>query len=322
MTVPTNTFTTYTALGQAEDFSNVINIVTAEQVPFQASVQTGTAYAKFHQWQTDDIPSAANQAVIEGDTLTAASISPTTVLGNYCQINSQALTVSRTEQVVQKYGRADEQAYQLMRIGTLMRQRAEVTLVGTNLAYSAGSVSAGRQAAGVLAYIYSNVDKASDGSNPNGTGSNARTDGTPRPLTQTLFFNVITKCMQAGSTPNLVLCSPYNMYQIQKFDNYTTKMQATEGTLKGTFDAVLTPIGLIQVRYDAWMRSGARSDAVSELMILDTNFWRICTLDPLSIRNYAQTGDTVPPQYMVQEYTLESSNQKASGLVADLNPGS
>ncbi len=322
MTVPTNTYTTYTALGQAEDFNNTISIVVQEQVPFQASVDSGTAYAKYHQWQTDAIATVGNQAVIEGDTIAAQVTVPTTVLANYCQINLQAITVSNTEEQVRKYGRGSEVAYQMMKIGVLLKLRLERTMIGTNLGYSAGNLTTGRQAAGVLAYIKTNVSKAGNGSNPAGTGADARTDGTPRALTQALFDSVMQQCAQSGATPNLVLASPFNMTQIQKFDNYTTKMQSVNGTLDGVFDAINTPFGLVQVRFDNQMRSAASPtpDLVSELMILDTNFWAIKYLRPISVQEYAKTGDTVDPKYMVQEFTLEALNEKSSGLVADLTP--
>lgn len=318
MTIPTNTYTTYTALGQAEDFNNAISIVVQEQAPFQSSVGQGTAYAKFHQWQTDVIATPSNVVTIEGDTIAATAVTPTAVIANYTQIQLQAVSVTLTEEQVRKYGRGSEMAYQLMKIGIFLKLCMERTMVGTNLAYAAGSTTVGRQSAGVLAYIATNVSKASDGTNPTGNGTDARTDGTVRPLTQALFNTVMQQCAESGATPNLVLASPFNMGQIQKFDNYQTKMQMVDGTLQGVIDAIATPFGLVQVRYDNQMRSSFNSNTTSELMILDTNFWRVLYLRPLSINDYAKTGDTVDPKYMVHEFTLEALNQKSSGLVADL----
>lgn len=318
MTVPTNTYTTYTAAGQAEDFNNAISIVVQEQAPFQTSVGQGTVYARFHQWQTDVIKTPANNPQIEGDTIAASSITPTSVIANYTQIQLDAIQISLTEETVRKYGRGSEMAYQLMKSGIYLMLSKERTLVGTNLGYSAGSISSGRQCASVLAYLKTNVSKASDGTNPTGDGTNARTDGTPRPLTQTLFNTVMQECAESGATPNLVLASPFNITQIQKFDNYQTKMQEVDGTLRGTIDAIQTPFGLVQVRFDNQMRSAFNSGTTSELMILDTNFWNVLYLRPLSIMEFNKTGDTVDPKYMVHEFTLEALNEKSSGLVADL----
>lgn len=318
MTVPTNTYTTYTAAGQAEDFSNAINIVVQEQAPFQLSVGKGTAYARFHQWQTDVIKTPSNSPQIEGDTLAGSAITPTVAIGNYTQIQLDAIQISQTEETVRKYGRASEMAYQLMKSGIYLKLSMEKTLVGTNLAYSAGSITTGRQCAGVLAYIKTNTSIGAGGANPTGNGTDARTDGTVRPLTQSLFNSVMESCANNGAVPNLILASPFNMGQIQKWDNYQTKMQAVDGTLKGTFDAILTPFGLLQIRYDAQMRSAFNSSTTSELLILDTNFWEIDYLRPLSIMEFAKTGDTVDPKYMVQEFTLEAKNEKSSGGVFDL----
>ncbi len=318
MTIPTNTYTTYTALGQAEDFNNVISIVVQDRAPFQSSVGTGTAYAKFHQWQTDVIATPSNLVTIEGDTIAATAVTPTAVVGNYCQIGLRAVSVTNTEETVRKYGRSSEMAFQIMKIGIFLKLCMERTLVGTNLAYSAGSATVGRQAAGILAYIATNVDKASDGTNPTGNGTDARIDGTVRTLTQTLFNSVMQKCAEAGAEPNLVLASPFNLNQIQKFDNYQTKMQMVDGTLKGIIEAIQTPFGLVQLRFDNQMRSAANSATTSEIAVIDTNFWRVLYLRSLSVLDYAKTGDTVDPKYMVQEFTLEALNQKSSGLIADL----
>jgi hypothetical protein len=60
---------------------------------------------------------------LEGDDATYATLSPTTVLGNYCQISRKTVQISNTYDVVKKYGRKSEVAYQLMKAGKELKRK-------------------------------------------------------------------------------------------------------------------------------------------------------------------------------------------------------
>lgn len=318
MALVTDAFTTYTAVGKAEDVINKIAIVTQLKVPGVAAIGRVPALAKIHQWQTDVIGTPVSTGKLEGDVFAATAVTPTVQLINYTMIQSIAVQITRTEQKVRKYGRANEMAYQLMKIGEQLQLQTEKCLFGVNRGYTAGAAATIPLAASILAYLVTNVDKASDGSNPAGTGADARTDGTVRPLTQTLFNNVMVKCAESGAEPSLVLASPFNMQRIQTFDNNQTKFQSVDGTLKGIIEYVQTPFGVVGCRYDNQLRSAYNSSTTSELIVLDPNFVNLAELDPIHIQDFAKTGDTVDPKAMVHEFTLEVMNEKACGLVADL----
>jgi hypothetical protein len=54
-----------------------------------------------------------------------------------------------------------------------------------------------------------------------------------------------------------------------------------------------------------------------DALILEMDYWAVAFLRDFSLQNPAQTADA-DQRFMVAEYTLESRNEKASGLVTDL----
>ena len=109
MTVPTGTFQAHSAIGQREDLTDVIYSISPTETPFMSSIGKTKATAVFHEWQTDSLAAATtNNAAVEGDDATAATLSATVRLGNYCQIVQKTVQVSGTLEAVNKAGRKSE----------------------------------------------------------------------------------------------------------------------------------------------------------------------------------------------------------------------
>lgn len=62
MAVVTNTFTTYAAIGQREDLSDVIDMISPTDTPFYSMLKKSKCSARFFEWQTDALAGAANNA--------------------------------------------------------------------------------------------------------------------------------------------------------------------------------------------------------------------------------------------------------------------
>lgn len=76
-----------------------------------SSIGKGRATAVYHEWQTDSLASAnTSNAAVEGADATAATLSPTTRIGNYTQIVQKTIQVSGTLESVDKAGRKSEKA--------------------------------------------------------------------------------------------------------------------------------------------------------------------------------------------------------------------
>ena len=69
MALPTNTLTTYTAIGNREDLSDDIYRIDPTSTPFMSGIdKAGAATAVVHEWQTQALASVDTaNAVLEGD---------------------------------------------------------------------------------------------------------------------------------------------------------------------------------------------------------------------------------------------------------------
>ena len=134
MALPANTFTTYSAVGNREDLSDVITRIDPTDTPFMTGIEKTKATAVNHEWQTQALAAVAtNNAVLEGDDATTDAVTATVRLGNICQISDKVARVTGTQQAVEHAGRDDELAYQEMLKGLELKRDMETLLVGVNV---------------------------------------------------------------------------------------------------------------------------------------------------------------------------------------------
>ena len=86
MAIVTNTFQTYQAVGRREDLQNTIYNIAPSDVPFMSMIGRGKAANTLHEWQTDTLAAAANNAQVEGDEYAFGAVTPTVRLANQTQI--------------------------------------------------------------------------------------------------------------------------------------------------------------------------------------------------------------------------------------------
>ena len=126
MALPTNTFATYSAVGNREDLSDMIYRIDPTDTPFMSAIEKAKASAVNHEWQTQALAAANTaNAQLEGDDATADATTPTVRLGNICQISRKVPQVSGTQQAVEHAGRDNEMAYQEMLKGLELKRDME-----------------------------------------------------------------------------------------------------------------------------------------------------------------------------------------------------
>ena len=312
MAQPTNTFDTYDSVGEREDLSDVIYSISPTDTPFLSSAAKTKATAVLHEWQTDSLAAAStSNAVIEGDEATADSMSATTRLSNSCQIMDKVITISGTQEAVDKAGRASELAYQIAKAAKELKRDMEATLTG-NQAEVAGNASTARKFGSLGSWIASNDVMSAAGSPASGgAGNTARTDGTQRVFTEAQLKSVIKSVWNAGGDPQIVMVGPFNKQKLSGFTGNSTRFDAgADATLYTSVDVYASDFGQLQVVPNRFSRD-------RDAYVLDMNFFGIAFLRDFSMHELAKTGDTEKRQLLV-EATLESRNEAASGLVADL----
>ncbi len=220
MAIVSNTFLTYSAKGIREDLSNVITNIAPEETPYMSNIGRQNVSNSLFEWQTDTLAAAAANAQLEGDDVASFdAVTATVRLQNYAQISRKTIILSATEEVVNKAGRRSELAYQIAKRGSELKRDQEFVMLNGGIAVAGDSTTA-RVTASLGAFVKTNTDKQTNGTDPSYTTlpNSARTDGNVRTFTETILKNVIQKVWTAGGTPKILMCGPVNKQRVSGFD--------------------------------------------------------------------------------------------------------
>ena len=314
MALPTNTFTTYAAVGNREDLSDMIYRIDPTDTPFMTACEREKATAVNHEWQTQALASVDTaNAVLEGDDATTDAATPTVRLGNVCQISDKVARVTGTQQAVEHSGRDDELAYQEMLKGLELKRDMETLLVGVNVAKVAGSDAVARKTASILSWIKSNTSKGAGGADPaaaDGTGT--RTDGTQRAFTEANLKAVLQSIWNSGGKPDTIMLGGFNKQVMSTFTGRATPTEETKSKkIVAAVDAYESDFGTVKVVPNRFQRA-------RDVLVLEIDKWAVAYLSGRKMISIplAKTGDSDRRQ-MLSEYALEARNEKASGGVFD-----
>jgi hypothetical protein len=311
-------FKTYAAAGLREDLTDVIYDISPQDTPIMSSIGKGKAAAVYHEWQTDSLAAATfGNALVEGADATAATLSPTTRVGNYTQIVGKTIQISGTLESVDKAGRKSEKAYQLAK-GSAEIKRDIEAIITANQGRTAGDTNTARKMGALLSWIKTNTNKRETtvtGSDPTTIGESTRGDGTTRTFTETLLKDVVQKVFTSGGTPSLLVVPPAGKQKVSSFEGIAQHRINTQGTGKVTIlagaDLYQSDFGVLQVVPDRFMRT-------RDALVLDPEYAAMAYLRPFQTNELAKTGDSEKTQILA-ELTLEVRNEAAHGIIADLN---
>jgi hypothetical protein len=317
MTIVTNTFTTFDAKGIREDLSNIITNIAPEETPYMSNIGRESISNSLFEFQTDTLAAAAANKQLEGDDVASFDAVVATVrMQNYAQISRKTIVLSATEEVVNKAGRRSELAYQIAKRGSELKRDQEFTMLNGAVA-AAGNTTTARGTASLGAYIKTNVDKASDGTNPSYTTlpNSARTDGTVRTFTETILKNVIQQVWAAGGMPKILMTGPVNKQRVSGFAGIASSRFNIDGgdrpaTIVGAADVYVSDFGNVQVVPNRFQRE-------RDAWVLDPEYAKMVTLRPYQNIDLAKTGDATKKLLLV-EWGHKVLAENAHGLAADL----
>jgi hypothetical protein len=318
----TNTFSTYDAVGNREELSNIISMITPEDTPFQTLIGSTTVESKHPEWQTDTLATPATNAQIEANDWSFSSISPTVRVGNYTQIADKKIIISRTQEVVSKAGRKSEIKRELKKKGAELKKDMEFDLLQNNASVSGNDTTA-REFGGFPAWLTTNDSRGgsgSDGGFNSGTGLvDACTIGTQRAFTQTLLNDVLQASYTSGGNPNTIMLSPYCKRVFSTFpgisDLRTDLNGKGQATIHAGADAYVSDFGNLTVVPNRVMATDGTT--ARYVYCIDPDMAAVGVLDPVEMVEPAKTGDA-HKRVLVTEYTLVVRNQAAHGVVADV----
>jgi len=317
MAQPTNTFDSYDMTGIREDLSDVIYDVSPSETPFYSACAKAKASNTYHEWQTDALRASADNKHVEGDETTAEARTATSRLGNYTQIFKNAVTISGTDDGLNKAGRAKEMAYQILKVAKEQKLDIEKALFANN-ARVAGNSTTARELAGAPAWMITNtVFGANEGADPTGDGTDARTDETTAPtaFSQTKFDTVMQSIWEQGGKPDVVYLSAFQMNVALGFTGMNNQRSTIGAAVGGTnavvnaMDVYVTPWGTVEF-------VPTRENRSRDVFVMQSDMWKVGVLRPTKNTELARTGDSMKRQ-VITELTLVCANEKASGIIAD-----
>lgn len=316
--MPASLTNTYTGRGIAESFEDVIFDISPEDTPLLSMCKRMSAGQTYHQWQTDALAAAATNRAIEGDDSSFATLAATTVLGNYTQISSKTVQISNTYDVVRKYGRKSEVAYQLMKAGKEMKRDMEFALV-RNQASSAGGAATARSSAGLESWISGNrvlATGSTSGTTPGFSGGlvAAPTDGTSVTFIEADLKTALQNAWLDGGDPSVILMSATNKARFSTFAGIATKFNNIAGTnqgiITGAADVYVSDFGNHTVKLDRFMRDQA-------VLCIDPAYVGLASLRPMEKVELAKVGDSTR-WLLTAEYALVVQNPDAHAKVQNV----
>ena len=314
------TYQTFQAIGEREDLSDVIYMITPTDTPMMSSIGKGKATAVFHEWQTDVLATAAHNKAVEGADGSSITATPTARVGNYCQISTKVVAVSGTLEVAaDKAGRKSEMAYQMAKVGKEIKRDMELTLVSNETA-SAGNASTARAAGGIQAWLASNKDLGSGGT-AGASGTTARGNGTDRAFTETILKNVIKQTYNSGGDPKIIMAPATAKVTLSGFAGIAAQRYLAPSdeptTIIGAADVYMSDFGTMSVVPNRLMNTTTESDDGEVALVIDPEMLAVAYLRPFQTVDLAKTGDSEKKQ-LLAEWTLEVRNQAAHGIAGDL----
>ena len=313
MAQPASTFSTYDAIGNREDLSDIIYDISPTETPFMSAIPRTNATGTKHEWQKDALAAASGtNAVIEGDDATTDAATATTRIFNYTQISDKVPRVTRTQEKVNKAGRASEMAYQMEKRMKELKRDVETALLA-NKAEVAGTDTLARQCSGAQAWIVTNQSIAADATAATGDGTDIHTDGTARAIQESFVETVLGNAWDAGGNPTLGILGKAQKQNFAAFSGNATRTHDGETKkITNTIDIYIDPLGnevrLVPDRF-------CPADVV---YFFDTEMVAMSVLDDFQSKDLAVTGDSIRKQILV-EYTLEMRNEGAHGIITDLS---
>ncbi len=295
MAIPSNTFTTYEAIGIREDLTDIVTTISPVDTWVTSNTGNRRATQRYHEWQRDALKAAAVNKFIEGDSASALAITPRSREGNYCQIVRKVWQISDTDMAVDTAG-GKEDSQQLTKHLKELARDIEYALV-INSSSASGASGTARQLKGLLGWISTN----------NETGAGTANEV----LTETMLNDALSDIWAAGGMPSNILCGGFQKRKISNFSTNTRNVAATAKELTAAVDIYESDFGRIAVR----LHHQLNTTAAGTLIILgEMSHWNKAWLRPVKREELAR--DSASTKFMVEaELTLESLSEAGHGKI-------
>jgi hypothetical protein len=287
---------TYGAIGEREDLTDVIAVITRHETPLFSGLEKVKARGTYHEWQIDTLSTGSANNAIEGADFSFAIPGYRTRTGGYTQIFTKTLEVSETLRSVSVAGLEDEFAYQMEKrmkeIATDI-EKALITATGNS-----GASGTARRLKGIFSWITTNVES--------GTGTATEY------LTESMYNNMLQEVWTSGGRPDYSYVNGYQKRKISAFATSNTRYQevAEDGALKNYVSLYESDFGKQRIELDPFMDT-------DKVAVLQRDMWKVAVLRGIKPVDVATVADAKRGA-LVGELTLEARNEAASGEIVGL----
>lgn len=287
--------TTYQAVGNKEDLTDVITNISPVDTPFLTRFGKVKATAAYHEYQIDSLAAASDNAQIEGADYTFSRPASRTREGNYVQSFVTPVEVSDIQRKVDTAGLDDEFAYQMAKKMKEQARDIEIALVtGTG---NSGASGTARRLKGVLPSIETNVGTGT------GTGDEDLTEG--------MFNDLLQSVWEQGGMPDYAYANGYQKRVISGFTGGNTRnVNATEKEVIVGVDVYDSDFGRIKIVPHRFMTA-------SVVAVLQNDLWKVAKLGDTRKTDVAKVGSATRA-VIESDLTLEARQEAGSGKITGL----
>lgn len=300
-------FTAYDVVGKKEDISNVISNISPTACPFTSSTGEEKIENTLFQWQEDSLAAVnLNNAAVQGADANETAPVPTVMRQNYTQILSKTLKIAETTDVVKRYGRAKETAYQLGKYSAELKRDLEAIMTSSQTSV------VGDNAITPSLFAAFGAQVASANLTKTGAGSVLGSATTGTQLTETVLTATLQTLYSAGADTKLLVMPPGESANFATFaaaaGRYRTlQTGGDDKTIVNVVNLYVSPFGEVKVSLN-------RFQPATDYLFYDPAQWKRCVLRSWMRETLAKTGDA-HKMMIIGEFSLKHKNQLASAIV-------
>lgn len=319
MAVPANTVIASSRTNAREDLQNAIYDISPAETPVVTMAKVTSAYAKYHEWNEDELAAVATNAHIEGADSTADAAAATTRPGQRMQILKKTVSVSGSTEAVKRAGVTGEMAYQLKKRGRELKRDLEKAVTG-NQGTTSGSTTTAATMAGLESYI-TTVEYAGAQGGATTPGYSSGSVGVPvDPTATATLAESMVKALQRslydnGSGADCLVVGPFNKQQASQNLTGIATLQRDIGmnqkaAVLATFDVWQGDFGDVKVIPNRFSRE-------QTALLLDADYLQLAYLRPMTTEDLAKTGDSTK-KHIICEAGIVPTSTKAHGKIVGL----
>ena len=338
----TNAFTTYNAVGNREDLSNVIYNIDPFDTPVMSAIRRRNVKNRLFDWQIEFLPvvapnvipatglmDPATNAQFEGFALAPSAAQPTVRQSNVTQISKRDATISGSQEESDAAGKGSEMSHQMAMASKVLKSDMESAMCSRQQKIDGNdSGPVARVTEGITHWLGRAKDRPTT-ANPTGTVAGCIAPGTavtglptaagsapgdapfvlptPVSITEQMVGDAMQKAYTNGASPTLFVVPPGPKRTISTFTGRsTTQVLVGKTEVVSTVDVIATDFGRIKVIPSRWLPPDVG-------LLIDPDYLAVAFFR--SFRQYlmARTGDA-ETRMIIVEWGVEVRNALANIL--------